>query len=397
MSISIQASYGEVIDKITILQIKLDHFKNQPDKYERVEHEWRLLTDSIKITTAWNQPIVQNLKDQLIQVNLDLWDIEDALRAKERLNAFDDEFVSLARNVYVINDRRCSLKNKINDCMDSSIHEVKSHTTVHASGPSSNPIPLQTGLLIPHLGLGDHLVLNGLVRYLLSTLYAKLKIFCYSHNVEAVRFMFRDLGESRIHLIDVPSTDELRSALFKACLTRKIKNLIPGCEHDTPIYVGIYQTPSFDTEDVFWKSFYRGRGLDTRIMRDYFKVLRHPLREDRLYASFIEHIKTPRYIVIHEDPERGYALDRAKIPNPNQLPLINISKGAFPVESKMLFDYGKIIEQAEAFHGFDSSIAWMVELCHLRVPKKYLHVYVRMGKGYTDKAYERGHQWIEVS
>lgn len=113
-------SIGELIDKITILQIKLDHITDL-DKQELVNSE---LTALQMLKT--NLDINVDMKS-LKEVNLQLWNIEDRLRIKEQKQEFDNEFIELARSVYITNDKRASLKLDINNQFNSTYVEVKSY------------------------------------------------------------------------------------------------------------------------------------------------------------------------------------------------------------------------------------------------------------------------------
>lgn len=122
--IEIPVSIGEVIDKITILQIKKE--KIQDDlKLKNINNELDILQSkisSIKITEE-----IFYLTDQLKKINYLLWEVEDRLRIFEEKNAFDNEFISDARLVYKLNDQRFFLKKKINILTQSSIVEEKSY------------------------------------------------------------------------------------------------------------------------------------------------------------------------------------------------------------------------------------------------------------------------------
>jgi predicted nucleic acid-binding Zn-ribbon protein len=118
-------SWGELIDKITILEIKKEYLSH-PAALQNVVNELNLLND---IYASLGEAIsaITELKDQLRAVNQTLWNIEDEIRNKERLKTFDDEFISLARSVYITNDRRAQLKKEINILLSSELLEEKSY------------------------------------------------------------------------------------------------------------------------------------------------------------------------------------------------------------------------------------------------------------------------------
>ena len=106
-------SWGELFDKITILQIKLDKLTSK-NALNNVGREFKQL-QSILIKYFPNSIEAKQLEEELKQINQQLWDIEDNIRDKERKRSFDDEFIQLARSVYIINDERSRIKRKIND------------------------------------------------------------------------------------------------------------------------------------------------------------------------------------------------------------------------------------------------------------------------------------------
>ena len=118
----IPASVGELIDKITILEIKKDHMTGM--KLKNVNRELDLLRFIIKDKNInINSELVSNLKS----VNKRLWDIEDRIRLKEKRQEFDKEFIEIARSVYKENDIRSSIKKDINRKFNSDIIEEKSY------------------------------------------------------------------------------------------------------------------------------------------------------------------------------------------------------------------------------------------------------------------------------
>ncbi len=116
MKITIPVSVGELIDKITILEIK-SMFTD--DKY--VERELMEL-NSIKNTLT---QYTLDYEVQLKKVNEKLWKIEDKLRKLEKEQRFDDEFIDLARSVYITNDERSKIKKEINEITNSHYKEIK--------------------------------------------------------------------------------------------------------------------------------------------------------------------------------------------------------------------------------------------------------------------------------
>jgi predicted nucleic acid-binding Zn-ribbon protein len=118
-------SIGELVDKITILEIKARRLRD-PRKRDAVSKELSLLNE-IDYAMGERGVTINAVKDELRQVNEALWDIEDRIRDCEREQSFGEEFIQLARAVYKTNDRRAELKRRINEISGSALMEVKSH------------------------------------------------------------------------------------------------------------------------------------------------------------------------------------------------------------------------------------------------------------------------------
>ena len=120
-----EISAGELIDKITILEIKKAKISNK-EKLNDIEKELTCLNETKKNHIP-NQEKILQLIDDLREINSKLWDIEDGKRAAEKNNDFGEKFIELARNVYKFNDERAKIKLEINNILGSNIKEVKTH------------------------------------------------------------------------------------------------------------------------------------------------------------------------------------------------------------------------------------------------------------------------------
>ena len=118
-------SWGELFDKITILQIKLENLTSK-NALENVEQELKKLQSILTQNGLKTMETIQ-LEGELRRTNQQLWGIEDKIRDKERTNSFDDGFIQLARSVYVTNDERSRIKRKINELLGSELVEEKSY------------------------------------------------------------------------------------------------------------------------------------------------------------------------------------------------------------------------------------------------------------------------------
>jgi hypothetical protein len=122
--IEVPVSWGELVDKITILQIKSDRMTDE-GKLANVRKELSLLSE--KLGAHAENPEVSRLTKDLYEVNAALWDIEDDIRDCENAGDFGDKFVQLARSVYITNDKRAELKREVNFALGSGLMEEKSY------------------------------------------------------------------------------------------------------------------------------------------------------------------------------------------------------------------------------------------------------------------------------
>ena len=120
-----EISAGELIDKITILEIKKEKISNK-EKLVEVNKELDSLNETLKKSIN-NESKISSFKNDLKNINLKLWDIEDGKRSAEKNNKFDEKFIELARSVYKFNDERAKIKLAINNALGSNIKEVKSY------------------------------------------------------------------------------------------------------------------------------------------------------------------------------------------------------------------------------------------------------------------------------
>ena len=120
-----EISAGELLDKISILEIKLEKIKDK-NSQEEIKKEYKILKEiqnsSIKIEDE-----IKDLFKSIKEINLKLWDIEDKLRICEKNKDFGKNFIELAREVYFNNDKRSKIKSKMNKVLGSNIREVKEY------------------------------------------------------------------------------------------------------------------------------------------------------------------------------------------------------------------------------------------------------------------------------
>ena len=118
-------SWGELIDKITILEIKEVKITTN-NALDNIRKELVFLSD-IASNSRGVYDVISLLKNELKEVNLKLWQVEDEIREKEYSKEFDEEFINLARSVYRLNDDRANLKKQINETLFSELKEEKSY------------------------------------------------------------------------------------------------------------------------------------------------------------------------------------------------------------------------------------------------------------------------------
>ena len=120
-----EISAGELLDKISILEIKLEKIKDKTSQKE-VDKEYKILkkvqNSSLELTEK-----MKTLFNEIKKVNLNLWNIEDKLRICEKNKDFGENFIKLARDVYLNNDNRSKIKSKINEVSGSNIKEIKQY------------------------------------------------------------------------------------------------------------------------------------------------------------------------------------------------------------------------------------------------------------------------------
>lgn len=126
MNIQTEISFGEFLDKLTILEIKSERI-SAPAKLENINHELAILREIWSNHPASVTDITEPMA-RLKAINEKLWEIEDNIRDKERNGEFDQGFIDLARAVYVTNDERAAIKRELNEILGSELVEEKSYS-----------------------------------------------------------------------------------------------------------------------------------------------------------------------------------------------------------------------------------------------------------------------------
>ena len=121
-----EVSAGELLDKLSILEIKLNKIKN-PSFLQEIKKEYLALNET-KNNNINSSNKINILYKNLKEINEKLWKIENEKRLCEKNSVFNDKFIQLARDVYIVNDKRSKIKLEINKILDSNIKEVKQYT-----------------------------------------------------------------------------------------------------------------------------------------------------------------------------------------------------------------------------------------------------------------------------
>ena len=121
-----EISAGELLDKMSILEIKMDKIKDK-DKLQEVNKEYNLLKEAKNLNIKSTDKI-ERLFNEIKEININLWNIEDKIRICEKNKDFEKEFIELARGVYFNNDKRAKIKSSINELLGSNIREIKLYT-----------------------------------------------------------------------------------------------------------------------------------------------------------------------------------------------------------------------------------------------------------------------------
>ena len=124
--ILVEVSVGELLDKISILEIKSEKIKD-PEKLKFINDEYKILKDQLE-TNIKNNSEIESLYNSLKEINAKLWIIEDDKRLCEKNSDFGEKFIKLSRDVHFLNDERSKLKLEINNKTGSKIREIKEYT-----------------------------------------------------------------------------------------------------------------------------------------------------------------------------------------------------------------------------------------------------------------------------
>lgn len=210
--------------------------------------------------------------------------------------------------------------------------------------------------LLHHLGMGDHIICNGLVREVIkkcNILFFPVK----EHNLQNVKYMFSDLED--INFITVKDDYEMIKTFDK------YKNLA------TPIKLGCFEKPNFILAgETFCEAFYRQAAIPFKDRWDKFYIPRNLEKEIAIKNTIQE-----KYIFVHDDFSRNLKIED-KFLNSYKIYRPQHKLGA--ISDFTLFDYRKLIEESEEIHCMDSSFAAMIDhMPEVKTKPKFIHRYIR--------------------
>jgi len=220
-----------------------------------------------------------------------------------------------------------------------------------------------------HLGLGDHFICNGLVRYLYAN-HNGIKLFAKAHLKQNIDFMYRDL--ENLEVIGLKDDEEVERYVRLNSLQKQL------------IRIGFDKIRGLAEKDItFDQAFYLAEGLPFSYRFDKFYIERDLDKERNLYNNLTQNLDG--YIFIHEDPSRGMFLDRSRIRS--DLPIITNNT------NNLITDYLTVLENATEIHVMQSCFKDMINSYQMIKPKIFLHNYVRC---YDEYANSKGVNKFEV-
>lgn len=214
-----------------------------------------------------------------------------------------------------------------------------------------------------HLGLGDHIICNGMVRHFYKE-YGSIGLFCKKHNKSNVEYMYRDLKN-----IEIISFDDSLDADIQCKQYIHNNNL-----YEDLIKVGFNQLNK-NLSTSFDQDFYRIANIPFSDRFDEFYIKRERKKEDEVLNTL--NPTGEKYIFVHDDSDRGFVIDESKIKN-KKYKIIKNDKNF------LVFNYIKLLEKAEEIHFMQSSFKELICSYNLKKPKLYQHNYVREYDSYMN-------------
>ncbi|MGI9461441.1 MAG: hypothetical protein ACR2NY_02555 [Alphaproteobacteria bacterium] len=235
-----------------------------------------------------------------------------------------------------------------------------------------------TMFLLPHGGLGDMLVLNGMVRHLAKK-YKIILVIMWRTRHEA-KFLLQDIDDLSFYII---YSDHNIAPIINGVHYHynhwKIK-MLKKCGFHFQTMGTYLPNPSItnyakeEKKGQVHDILYQDMNMPINWRYDKFELCRNKKNENDFYHRAIKFLKTKNYIVVHDDPKRNFMINHKKIPNHKnkKTKIFYIGKDRCAIKNHTIFDTITLLEKAKSFHGFDSSFMWLIELLKLKTPS-YLH------------------------
>lgn len=344
--IRIPISVGEAVDKLTILDIKCKRVTD-PERLVFCKREYELLFSELHGIVS----TFQFYYDKLVEVNDTIWTTQDEVRSATSPNPLKYTVI------LDMNDVRCRIKDIITRMSESTIREVKGY-------------PKRTALFLSHMGLGDHIGLNGAVQYL-SLRYDELHLACLPQYTETLRAIYSD--NPLIKLLPLPLQ---RSSGWCASnpweWVAEVNSVFP-----TGLYTDVYRSgllKPISNIGRFPVGFYWDLDLDPDVRHTYFHIV-----EPKESAELYSHVKDKKYIFVHEKSSNHFVKlvtwDTSEVltldPNANHYdPLHPWWDLAQRFVDAPFFHYCDVVRNATELHLVDSAFYCLATHLRVRVPVK---------------------------
>lgn len=342
--IVLPVSLGEALDKLTILDIKLQKIQDVQKK-EDVQKEYNVLMKSLMPYVSLYQYHYRILR----QINLSIWQIQDLFHGKD---TSPEDGARLCREILLENDRRFRVKAKINSLANSVLREQKGYAKKRA-------------FIYTHLGLGDMYWMNGAVRYL-ATAYDEVQVVCKHKYAANAAAMYADDPSIKLFLINDDA--DLHPWPSKYNYFKEDGFTVYGCGFFAPtIEKRIYDLPN---------SFYDDLNIPRSVRSSYFHVPRTEAAKS--LAAMYSGIP---YVVVHEESSVKKLPIVKKVLAKDDRLILDLNKNQYDsthtlyplaqhVVNKPLVDYTYLIEGAEEIHMIESSIYCLASHLDLTNVKK---------------------------
>jgi hypothetical protein len=341
MSVSLQVSIGEAIDKLSILDIKRQ--KIQDERLLDVQKEYMYLYEPLKTYID----LYRYYYVLLYKTNLEIWDVQDQIREEQIEKSERDIYY---KKIVDLNDSRFLIKNKLNLLCRSDFKEQKGYKK-------------RKLFFIMHLGLGDAFTMNGAIRYF-SLFYDQVDILAKNRNYENVKQMFAD--DLSIVVIPVKDSDEM-NAYMKLSSRSEYDVINSGFCHPIPsrishsYFKGKQSDQSSGTH--FIHEFYNRATLNFSVYTEYFFIPESPNAQNlyeyvKEYNLVFCHNHASDSIVLFDDISQYLSDSSYLVVNPNKNmysldhPLYNIADS---LVGKPFLEYLKVLQSAWALYLVDSS------------------------------------------